>query len=146
MQHPESGFNKNPMLLLEDNSKPSNNQSPKVNSQRCGCPQNQILAVTTNHLTIEPRHELRKQGPVSIQTDDDPWAKLSKASSVTPLSPRRVPQTGPSKQKPVIYLHMMLIKFSKHISSRGPKKQALRKLTNPMKCFGFVLSSNYFYQ
>ena len=142
MQHAESGFNKNPMLLLEDNSKPSNNQSPKVNSQRW-------MPSEPNpsyHLTIEPRHELRKQGPVSIQTDDDPWAKLSKASSVTPLSPRRVPQTGPSKQKPVIYLHMMLIKFSKHISSRGPKKQALRKLTNPMKCFGFVLSSNYFYQ
>jgi hypothetical protein len=99
VQHPEGSFNKSPMPpSLEDNS------GSKVNSRRRGRPRNQIPAVTTNHLTIEPKRELRKRGPVSVQTDDDPWAKLSKAPSVTPASPRKVPQPGPSRQKPVIYL------------------------------------------
>lgn len=176
-EHPETAFTKNTISPDKSGSSLSlNNQSPKANSRRRGRPRNQIQVVTTNHLTIQPRRELRKRGPVSIKTDDDPWAKLSKAPSVTPLSPRKapqagpsrrsvtplsprkapqagssrrsvtplsprkVPQAGPSRRTPVIYLSVTLIKLSKHILSRGPKKQPVRRLTNTMKCIGFVPS------
>jgi hypothetical protein len=106
VQHPESVSNKNTMPSASDDNSgpcfPSNNQSPKVNSRRRGRPRNQIPAVTTNRLTIEPRRELRKRGPAGVQTNDDPWVKLSKAPFVTSLSPQKVPRSGPTKHRPVI--------------------------------------------
>jgi hypothetical protein len=54
-------------------------------------------------MTIEPKRELRKRGPARVQGNIDVWDKLSQAPSVTPVSPKKVLQSGPSK-KLVIYL------------------------------------------
>ena len=80
----------------------SDDRSIQVNSRRRGRPRKEIPAVGTKHLTIEPRRELRKRGPAGVKVDNDPWVKLSKAPSITPLSPKKVPQSGPSRLKPVI--------------------------------------------
>jgi hypothetical protein len=106
VQHLESAFSKNTTPSSENNSGlffSLNDQSPKVNSRRPGRPRKQIPAITTNHPTVEPKRELRKRGPARVKSDDDPWDKLAKAPSVTPVSPTKVPQSGPSKRKPVIY-------------------------------------------
>ena|SRR5882757_5813213 len=108
VQHSESVFDSNtvPSSSSNDKSEPCfsvKNQSLKVNSRRRGRPRNQTPVVSTDYMTIEPKRKLRKREPARVQVNMDVWDKLSQAPSVTPVSPKKVPQSGPSK-KPVIYL------------------------------------------
>jgi hypothetical protein len=68
-----------------------------------GRPRRQIPAVKADPLKIEPKRELRRRRPAGEHTED-PWVILSKAPSITPLSPKKPHLARPPTQKPVIDL------------------------------------------
>jgi hypothetical protein len=137
----------------DDKSIHSKDPSPTAYRKR-GRPRRQIIAIETDQPEAEPKRKLRSQIPAGPGTlTDDPWAILSKAPSITPMSPnkpRKARHQG-QKKKPVNdpFCSFQLCYYSDHILTREKmkcpaKKKTYHVLTNIAKCIFLSSSSKYF--
>ena len=129
--------------FLADNSSSEVHPSPIVGRSR-GRPRRQRPAAETHPPKIEPKRQLRSKRSTG-SNDDDPWALLSKAPSITPSSPTKPQKARTSVQKPVNNFNVFLIYISDHISTRARTrdlyKKASPKSTNRAKStFSFLQS------